>query len=207
MKYESIRHLVALIVFGCVMLGFACVTSNTNENTTVSGLDMSSVCPTGANLTVKKNNVNAAINSALGKKDYELVNKQRGEKFFYTVTEFGEGENKGLELQLSGILRDQRDKGQPTIEDVLDIVDNLMDKGCIQRVTFKKAGNGPHLLTSDGFEWQACEHPKVYCANGVCQNEAQCGPGMTNANANANANANTNIANTNANRKANAGNN
>ena len=126
--------------------------------------------------------------------DMSLLNSQNNERFKYEIVEFGVAPNIGLELRISGLLRGSREKGAPTVEDFLDIIDEYMDKGCIQRVTFIKQAYRPGELTSEGFDWQACEHPKVYCTNGLCQDSCMGMMGNMNSSGNA-SNANSSNAN------------
>ena len=204
MNNESTRVLLALFVFGSILLGLACSPSPTNQNTNSDvqpRTDISKLCPAGADFPTKKKNIEDEIKKEIVKKG--LLNSQNNERFKYEIVEFGIDPNKKLELRLSGLLRDLREKGAPTVEDFLDIIDEYMDRGCIQRVTFTKSASRLGELTSEGFDWQSCEFPKVYCTDGVCRDNCD-ERGNTNSSNNMSNSNNSNSNNSNSNTNTNS---
>jgi hypothetical protein len=78
-------------------------------------------------------------------------------------------------------------------------------RGCVERIVFRTApvsgptptSNQRPAILSDGFEFIACEHPKVICDDGVCKDPKECSgsypdPFIPNVNTNSNANVNSN---------------
>ena len=213
MKNERSRNILTLIVFGCMVMSLACGTdSRTDNRSVVSNADSadapdgdrSSICPANASFQDKKTNITTYIENELTKLD--KLKQQKGAGFDYEIIPVTPQQL--LEIKVTGFVRGAG-KQETTFEDFLDIIDGLMKKGCIDRVTFHQGISIQNELPRDGFEWQACEPPNVYCANGVCQqncsnldtNSANTGANTNSSNSNSNSNSNANSnSNSNSNR-------
>lgn len=89
--------------------------------------------------------------------------------------------------------------GSDGLKDMADVLNDFKKDKCLLKVYFVPRGGIPVNGTArtDGFEWTACEWPKVACPSGVCDTEP-C-PSFSPPTANSNANTNSNTSNMNSN--------
>jgi len=212
MKSNLMRIAGALAVLVCIFLAFSC--GEAPKNTQVSNATANSA--DGLRDSCPKGNVDEKISQLTTKIKDKLPDKIKGHQgvyFDFQLRKFSQMNR--IEMLIRGKFSGKQDgKGSSTFEDFWDQIDDYLEEGCIVRVRTVSGTPGtdwPEVAAyrSDGFEWSLCESPNVYCANGYCKPESECGLGNANipmnVNQNSNSNSNSN-SNTNSNSNSNTNN-
>lgn len=205
MNNDPTRVLFALFVFGSMLMSLACGTKAPETNQAdANKAGRAHPCPDTATVEQKKINLTTRIREEID--DNNKLKKQSDDGLFaFEVFTFSTKPLIGIKVQGSFRGKGKGDN-ETTLENFLDIIDDFLREGCIQKVTVVPPAEEPGLLRSEGFEWALCEHPNVYCPDGQCLPPGSCmAVSNTNANTPLNSNANSNSSsNSNANSNSNA---
>ena len=169
-KNESLRITVALFTLGTVLLSIACGTGtqNVNQNkAAVTGEEPKDPCG-GSTAADRVNSLQTRLHNEFSKK--EKLKDQYKRTFDFSLGTFSTKDL--IEIKIKG--RVSGKGGETSLEYILDILDDFLEEGCIQRVWIDSTPIGPGVDRMEGFEWSLCEHPYVYCANGSCKDPALC---------------------------------
>ena len=155
MKNEMIRALLAMTVFGTILLGLAC--GNANQNTTNSANNKVSTVPTGTqSLNCTKDDVNTSIQKAIDSKP-DLKSQYQAKAFNVEADEYPAGK---IRVSLSG-----RVIGPGNYQVIMASFAQFVAQGCVQTVKFDTAASASAISP---FQWSSsCESP---CSpvNGAC---------------------------------------
>ena len=197
MKDESIRPVLAIAVFGALLLSLACGTAqNTSQNqgNSKTAAALNSVCDE-PNIGLKVTKIQDSIIKQI-MDDPEL-------KAQYQAGRFGISVAKGADGDFAEVFIKGEVNGRNEFEDLVGIIDDYMTKGCVFQVYTVRSGPSS-IRDPNDFEWSICDYPMVACPTGECK--ADCGT-ATNTTTNTNGSPNSNMnANSNVNANSNGGN-
>lgn len=157
MKNEPTRASIAMIVFGAVFFSLACATGNQSSNSAnVAPASSRDAACDEMDINQKLIKAEARIASAIGGDD-ELKTR--------TKVKVRKVKDMYLEVLVEGYAG-----GKDEIGDLSRILTGLMEKKCVLTVRFVPPGTLLTIADQEvtGFEWSACEYPKLACPNGEC---------------------------------------
>jgi hypothetical protein len=195
MNKGSIRVPIATIALGIILLSLGCSPASQNQNQEQPRDQIANV-PSAAvddscdesNIDRRKEKVEAKIRRLLDE-DNELS----GDRVKFQVRKVGD---RYLEVVIAG-----KTSGEDELQDLSSLLRKFMRSRCVRRVVIVPSLPTLSTQQTEGFEWIACEHPKILCPDGECRDS--CIPldpgnvGNTPGNSNGNSNLNTNRGNRN----------